>query len=183
MPLTEAQRAFLRDNPFLGVVTTLRPDGSPHSTVVWVNEDASDVLFNTAEGRAKPRYLTGDPRVSILVLDPGNQYRWVSVSGTAELTTEGARDQIDVFAKKYLGADEYPFYRGEQRLTVRIRPERVDSSASRNRLAAETSPYLLQHAGNPSTGTRGATRRLAVRATRTGRSCSRSATPPATGAT
>ena len=38
-----------------------------------------------------------------------------------------------------------------------------------NRLADETSPYLLQHADNPSTGTRGA-RRSAARATRTGRS-------------
>ena len=33
-----------------------------------------------------------------------------------------------------------------------------------NRLAAETSPYLLQHADNPSTGTRGATRRSRARA-------------------
>jgi PPOX class probable F420-dependent enzyme len=128
--LTEEQRAFLRDNPFPGVVTTLRPDGSPHSTVVWVDEDGGDVLFNTAEGRAKPRYLRADPRASILVVDPGDQYRWVSVSGTAELTTEGAREQIDKLARKYLGTDEYPFYRGEQRVTVRIRPEKVDSRFS-----------------------------------------------------
>ena len=127
MPLTEAQRAFLRDNPFPAVVTTLRPDGSPHSTVVWVDEEGGDVLLNTAEGRAKPRHLRADPRVSILVVDPGNSYHWLSVSGRAELTTEGAREQIDALAKKYLGVDDYPFYRGEQRLTVRITPEKVDS--------------------------------------------------------
>ena len=128
MPLTEAQRAFLHDNPFAAVVTTLRPDGSPHSTVVWVDEEGGDVLFNTAEGRAKPRHMAHDPRVSILVVDPADQYRWVSVSGTAEMTTEGAREQIDTLARKYLGADEYPWYKGEQRLSVRIRPEKVDSS-------------------------------------------------------
>ena len=128
MPLTEAQRAFLRDNPFPGVVTTLRHDGSPHSTVVWVDEEGGDVLFNTAEGRAKPRYMRNDPRVSIVVVDPADQYRWVSVTGTAELTTEGARDQIDALATKYLGADSYPWYRGETRLSVRITPEKVDSS-------------------------------------------------------
>jgi PPOX class probable F420-dependent enzyme len=128
VPLTEAQRAFLHDSPFPAVVTTLRPDGSPHSTVVWIDEDGGDVLFNTAEGRAKLRYLKADPRVSIVVLDPGNQYRWVSVSGSAELTTEGAREQIDVLAKKYLGADKYPRYGGEQRVTVRLKPEQVDSS-------------------------------------------------------
>ena len=127
MSLTEAQRAFLRDNPFPAVVTTLRPDGSPHSTVVWVDEEEGDVLFNTAEGRAKPRYLRRDPRVSITVVDPADQYRWVSVSGTAELTTVGAREQIDALARKYLGTDDYPWYRGEQRVTVRIKPEKVDS--------------------------------------------------------
>ena len=35
--LTEAQRKFLEENPFVGTVTTLRGDGSPHSTIVWVD--------------------------------------------------------------------------------------------------------------------------------------------------
>ena len=129
MPLTKAQRAFLHDNAFLAVLTTLRADGSPHSTVVWVDEEGGDVLFNTAEGRAKPRHLAADPRASITVVDPSDQYRWVSVSGPAELTTEGAREQIDTLAKKYLGVDEYPWHKeGEQRVTVRIKPEKVDST-------------------------------------------------------
>ena len=127
MPLTETQRAFLHDNPFVGVVTTLRPDGSPHSTVVWVDEDGGDVLFNTAEGRAKPRYLRADPRVAITMVDPADQYRWISVSGIAELTAEGAREHVDTMAKKYLGVDDYPWYRGEQRLIVRVRPGKVDA--------------------------------------------------------
>jgi len=126
--LTEAQRAFLHDNPFAAVVTTVRRDGSPHSTVVWVDEDDGLILFNTAEGRCKPRELRADPRVSILVVDPNDAYRWIAADGTAELTHEGADEQIDRLAKKYLGKDEYPFRRpGEQRVTVRITPARVDS--------------------------------------------------------
>ena len=129
MPLTEAQRAFLHENAFPAVLTTLRPDGSPHSTVVWADEDNGDVLVNTAAGRAKPRHLADDPRASILMLDPADQYRWVSVNGTAELTTEGGREGIDALAKKYMGVDEYPWHKeGEQRINVRIKPEKVDSS-------------------------------------------------------
>jgi PPOX class probable F420-dependent enzyme len=129
MALSEAQRAFLHDNAFPAVLTTLRPDGSPHSTVVWMDEDGGDVVFNTAAGRAKPRHLAADPRASITVVDPGDQYRWVSVSGPVEVTTEGAREQIDALAKKYLGVDEYPWHQeGEQRLTVRIKPDKVDST-------------------------------------------------------
>src|SRR5205809_393505 len=36
--LTDKQREFL-DQPYVGEVTTLRDDGSPHTTVVWVDTD------------------------------------------------------------------------------------------------------------------------------------------------
>jgi PPOX class probable F420-dependent enzyme len=126
--LDEKTRSFLRE-PFVGEVTTLRADGSPHTTVVWVDVDTDIVMFNTAVGRAKERYLRKDPRVSLIVVDPEDSYRWVSVNGTAELTTDGADDQIDKLAKKYLGKDEYPWRKPEeQRITVRIRPERVETT-------------------------------------------------------
>jgi PPOX class probable F420-dependent enzyme len=126
--LTEKQREFLKQ-PYAGVVTTLRPDGSPHNTVVWVEVDGEAPSFNTAYGRAKPRHLERDPRAGLLVVDPGDQYRWVAVDGPVELSTDGADEQIDRLAKKYLGADEYPFRRPEERrVTVRITPEHVSSS-------------------------------------------------------
>lgn len=125
--LSDEQRRFL-ENPYVGTVTTIRPDGSPHSTVVWVDVDGDGVSFNTEAGRAKPRYLEQDPRVALLVLDPADPYKWVSISGRAELTTEGARGQIDRLAKKYLGKDEYPWHTEHDRITVRIRPETVDAS-------------------------------------------------------
>jgi len=125
--LDEKARNFLKQ-PYVGTVTTLRQDGSPHSTVVWVDVDDDGLSFNTAAGRAKPRHLERDPRVSLLVVDPEDTYKWVSISGTAELTTEDADDQIDRLAKKYLGQDEYPWRKPEeQRLKVRIQPEHVDS--------------------------------------------------------
>jgi PPOX class probable F420-dependent enzyme len=127
--LTEPQREFLK-NPFVGTVTTLREDGSPHSTIVWVDdEEDGEISFNTAYGRLKPHNLERDPRVALLVLDPNDAYRWVALDGDAELTTDGADAQIDRLAKKYLGKDEYPFRKPEeQRVTVRITPRRIDSS-------------------------------------------------------
>jgi PPOX class probable F420-dependent enzyme len=125
--LTDNARTFL-EQPFAGALTTLRSDGSPHTTVVWVDVDDDGPSFNTAAGRAKPRHIEHDPRVSLLVVDPEDQYKWVSITGRAEITTDGADGQIDRLAKKYLGQDEYPWRKpDETRLTVRIRPERVDS--------------------------------------------------------
>jgi PPOX class probable F420-dependent enzyme len=126
--LTEKQLEFL-DNPFVGIVTTLREDGSPHSTVVWVDVEDGIPTFNTAMGRKKPANLENDPRAALLVIDPQDTYKWVAVDGKAELTTDGADPQIDKLAKKYLGKDEYPFRQeGEQRVTVRIQPEHVSTS-------------------------------------------------------
>ena len=127
--ITDKQKQFLAENPFVGVVTDLRKDGSPHSTVVWVDVEDGKVAFNTARGRTKPLNLERDPRASLLVVDPNDPYRWVAVSGTTELTEEGADAQIDKLAKKYIGQDEYPWRQpDETRVKVLIEPEKVDAS-------------------------------------------------------
>jgi PPOX class probable F420-dependent enzyme len=127
--LSAKQRTFIAENPYVATVTTLRQDGSPHATVVWVDTENGTVTFNTAVGRAKERHLRNDPRVSLTVVDPQNAWQWVSVSGRAELTKDGADDQIDKLAKKYLGQDQYPWRSAdEERISVKITPEQVDSS-------------------------------------------------------
>jgi PPOX class probable F420-dependent enzyme len=127
--LEEKPRKFLDESPYVGVVTTLREDGSPHSTIVWVDVEGDKVSFNTARGRAKPKHLEHDPRASLLMVDPNNAFRWVAVSGPAELTEEGADAQIDKLAKKYLGKDEYPWRKPEEtRVKVLIKPEKVDAT-------------------------------------------------------
>ena len=127
--LEEKQRKFLEENPFVGTVTTLRADGSPHSTIVWVDVDDGKVSFNTARGRAKSQHLERDPRASVLVVDPNDSYKWVAVSGPAQLTEEGADAQIDKLAKKYIGEDTYPWRKAEEtRVKVVIEPQQVDAA-------------------------------------------------------
>ena len=126
--LTDRQREFLA-NPFVATLTTLRSDGSPHNTIVWMDTEGDAVRFNTAEGRAKPEHLRNDPRVAITVVDPQNPMKWVSVSGRATMTTEGADEHIDTLAKKYLGEDTYPWHNPEEaRVTVTIAPELIDAA-------------------------------------------------------
>jgi PPOX class probable F420-dependent enzyme len=128
MRLKEKERKFL-ENPFVGIVTEHRPDGSLHTTPVWVDADGrAEVSFNTARRRRKERDLARDPRLSLLVVDPEDPYRWVSVSGKARFIEEGADEQIDELAQKYLGVERYQNRApGEQRVTVAIDPERVES--------------------------------------------------------
>jgi PPOX class probable F420-dependent enzyme len=125
--LSETQAELIRGKNF-GTIVTLREDGSPHATPVWIDTDGEHVLFNTAVGRAKERHLRRDPRIAVTVLPENPQNGYVSVTGKAELVEEGAKEHIDFLAKKYLGVDEYPYLQpGEQRIIVRITPDKIDS--------------------------------------------------------
>lgn len=128
--LSELERRFIDENPFYAVVTTVRNDLTLHSTVVWVGMlDDGTLAFNTARQRAKERHLGRNPELALLVMDPGNPRRWVSVSGRGEVTEDGALAQIAGLSKKYTGREEYPRARPgqeeETRVTVRVSISRV----------------------------------------------------------
>jgi PPOX class probable F420-dependent enzyme len=126
--LSEKQADLFRGKNW-GTVVTLRKDGSPHSTPVWIDTDGENVIFNTAIGRAKERHLRNDPRIAVTVLPAEDQQSgYVSVTGRAELTEEGANDHIDKMAQKYLGQEKYPYLQpGERRVVVTVKPDKVDS--------------------------------------------------------
>ncbi len=121
--LTDAQRAFVREVHY-AVVTTLRADGSPHSTVVWVDEENGKILFNTTLHRAKWRELDGDPRASVVVIAPDG-YHWIAASGSVTLTTDGALADIERLSWKYDGHAFRPLAEGEVRVTARLEPDHV----------------------------------------------------------
>jgi PPOX class probable F420-dependent enzyme len=108
-------------------VATLREDGTVHGVVVWLNVEDGKVLLNSAEGRAWPKNVRRDPRVTITVANHDNPYEYVEVRGkVVEDTHDGADEHINALAKKYLDQDEYPFRQpGEQRIRFAVEPERV----------------------------------------------------------
>lgn len=57
-------------------LATLMPNGAPQVTPVWIDYDGAHVLFNTAIGRQKDKNLQADGRVSVMLVDPDNQYRY-----------------------------------------------------------------------------------------------------------
>lgn len=123
----------LIDGPVLVTFTTIMPDGQPQSTVVWCNSDEEHVLVNSIIGRRKDKNIRRDPRVTLLALDPNDDYRWIEVRGVVEeIAEEGAVEHIDELARLYEGA---PGFFGhvasaeraatETRIIFKIRPVRV----------------------------------------------------------
>jgi PPOX class probable F420-dependent enzyme len=109
-------------------LATLMPDGSPQVTPVWVDLDGNQVIVNSAKGRQKDKNIRRDTRVALAVIDPDNPYRYLEIRGpVVEITEQGADSHIDKMAKKYLGADKYPYRQPtEERVMYKIQPEHVN---------------------------------------------------------
>src|SRR5207245_10933154 len=106
---------------------TLRKDGSPQVTPVWVDYDGKLVRFNSAKGRVKDKNVRRDPRVSVSLQDPANPYRYLEIRGrVVEITEKGADDHINKLSQKYLGKPVYHYRQpGEVRVTYKIEPQKV----------------------------------------------------------
>ncbi len=124
--LTEVAKRLL-EGKNMAAVATLNKDGSPQTTVVWIDTDGKNVMFNTAEGRLKTKNMARDARVSISVINTENPYEQALIQGRViSMTRDGADEHIDAMAKKYLGQDSYPFRQaGEVRVLVTVAPEKV----------------------------------------------------------
>jgi PPOX class probable F420-dependent enzyme len=125
--LSEKQAKLFTDSNW-GVIGTVREDGSPHVTPVWIDYDGANVLVNSAAGRTKVKNIQRDPRATVTVLPSANQQAgYVTVSGTATIVEKGAIEHMNILAKKYLGKDRYPYFGpGERRVIIQIHPEHVD---------------------------------------------------------
>jgi PPOX class probable F420-dependent enzyme len=123
--LSEASKHFL-ERPYLAHIATVTPSGKPQLTPVWVDVDGDDILFNTAEGRAKAKDLHTNPAVAVSVLDPADHYNVLLVTGTVvEMAHDGADEHIEYLAHKYTGAPFAGRVSGQQRVKVRIRVDKI----------------------------------------------------------
>src|SRR5258708_19792183 len=86
MPSSEVPESHrdLLDRPLFAHLATLRPDGSPQSSVMWFAWDGERVRFSHTRNRQKYRNLENDLRVSFHVQDPDNPYRTLKVRGRVE---------------------------------------------------------------------------------------------------
>ena len=115
----------LADTVTYVTLATIRPDGSPRMTVLWITRDGDDLLLSTVRGLAKERDIARDPRVGLMFLDQRDPYGYVEIRGRAELLEEGGRELIDRLSLKYTG-DTYQWDSPEVvRVVIRVTAEKV----------------------------------------------------------
>jgi PPOX class probable F420-dependent enzyme len=88
IPLPDSARKVLEDKAY-GHVVTFNPNGRPQVTMVWMDVEGNEALFNTAEGRKKPQNLQRDPRVIISVQNRSEPQSYLVLNGTATVTEKG----------------------------------------------------------------------------------------------
>lgn len=127
--LPQSLRKMLEDKAY-GHVVTFNTLGKPELTMVWMDVEGDELLFNTSEGRRKPDNIRRDPRVIVSVQDRNNPQAYAVFHGKGRVTDVGADEHIDKLAKRFLGADKYPFRQPtEKRLIVRIGVDRISGMA------------------------------------------------------
>ena len=102
----------LFERPIVCALSTVNPDGQPHTVPVWCDYDGKYVRVNAPAATKKAKNMKMGSKVSVLVLDPQNTYHWIEVMGhIVEVNDEshGARDHINSLSKKYTGN---PVYQG-----------------------------------------------------------------------
>jgi PPOX class probable F420-dependent enzyme len=106
-------------------LTTLPPRGQPQPQVMWVDADSEHLLVNTEVHRQKFRNVERDPRVTLMIWDKEDPYRFVEVRGEVVEKVRGpeARKHIDELSQKYRGRPYQTPIRSE-RVVLRIAPLR-----------------------------------------------------------
>jgi PPOX class probable F420-dependent enzyme len=105
--IPESHRDLL-NGPRVAALTTLMPDGSPQTTVVWCNFDGTHVLVNTMRGFRKEKNMRANPRVTLLCYDPRRPLRYLEIRGTVvEMTEDGALEHLDGLSELYAGRKPY----------------------------------------------------------------------------
>ncbi|MFJ9519629.1 PPOX class F420-dependent oxidoreductase [Kitasatospora sp. NPDC101801] len=126
--LSEQAKALFDTKSFV-TVSTVQPDGSPQSSVVWIKREGDDVLFSTVEGRRKHLNMVRDPRISLLVNPPGSPYQYLELRGEVTMTRAGGRELIDELSRKYLGHDYRNDGPEDVRVVVRLSPRKAVGNA------------------------------------------------------
>jgi len=112
----------LLDQPTFAHLATVRPDGSPQSSVMWFDWDGERIRMTHTKTRQKFRNLAEEPRVAMSIADPRDGYRFREVRGAVEsVDDDDAEASFYKSLQKRYGLS-YPIPDAAVRVIITIRP-------------------------------------------------------------
>jgi PPOX class probable F420-dependent enzyme len=126
MATSELPEGFrdLLERPLFAHLATVRPDGSPQTSVMWFDWDGHVLRFTHTKSRQKFANIQAEPRVAVSIVDPDNSYRYLEVRGRVENIEDD--DATASFYKnlQYRYGMDYDIPDAAERVIITIRPER-----------------------------------------------------------
>jgi PPOX class probable F420-dependent enzyme len=118
-----AKHAGILDTKALALVATIDKHGGPQTSAVWFGWDGLALTFSTTRVRAKCRNIERDPRISVLVIDPDDPYRYLEMRGRATVRDDPEGALIEEMSQRYEGKS----WNGssEGRVIVSLEPTKV----------------------------------------------------------
>lgn len=93
----------------VGIVSSIRADGSIATYTMWIDWDGEHVLTSSPIGSSKGRNWRRNPQASVAVVDRDDAWRFVIIRGpVTEIRPDVGLEFIDRMSLRYVGA---PYFR------------------------------------------------------------------------
>ena len=141
MQLPEPARELLRGKAW-GHVITLNTSGTPQVTMVWVDEEDGDLVFNTNMARQKAVNLQRDPRVMVSVQNVAEPQQYLLLLALRGMP-EGLEPNIATIAER-LQLRHHSAVELVDRMEARGLVRRVRDTRDRRRVSVDVTPTGLE---------------------------------------
>ena len=113
----------LLERPLFAHLATVRPDGTPQSSVMWFEWDGSRLHFTHTKTRQKFKNLEHEPHVAVSIADPDDQYRFLEVRGVLESIEDDDATASFYKALQHRYGMDYEVTDADVRVIMTITPE------------------------------------------------------------
>lgn len=114
----------LLEKPTFAHLATIRPDGSPQSSVMWFDWDGERIRMTHTKTRQKFRNLADEPRVALSIADPDDGYRFLEVRGVVESVVDDDAQASFYQSLQQRYGNVYPIGDADVRIIFTIRPDK-----------------------------------------------------------
>ncbi len=114
--------ADLLERPLFAHQATVRPDGSPQSSVMWFDWDGKRVRMTHKKTRQKFHNLTREPRIALSIADPEDGYRFLELRGVVESIEDDDAEASFYKSLQHRYGQDYKIKDAPVRVVLTIRP-------------------------------------------------------------
>jgi len=129
--ISEEILAYIDEKPRTARLATVREDGRPHVSTIWIVRDGEEIVFTTWHTSVKGRNLTRASQAAVSVDDMSDGSSYIAIEGTVTIDPDPAQSRIwaTKLGAKYMGegrAEEFGKRNGVPgEVVCRLRPTRM----------------------------------------------------------